>query len=451
MTARPFRVETAAARLAPRLCVRAGRAFTLVEMMVAVALLALVMVMVSQVFTMSGEAAGRTTAQAEVISASSALREKLSADLDRMAPGLLVIECPPPLLDRIEVPGGSAIIPIRHDRLAFISAGSAGRFQSFTDPTRGYFNPADPLAVNLTPASSDAALLYYGPGITATNASGAPLVESVFLNDTSIPAVNWALARRAILLLNQRPLDNGQNTAWRANLPMVTTGATRLLDLLNGNPFAANNPFRLGLMDAAVSDDPLGRPADPQALTNIVEQNYIALSSAPDTPAPPGLWGMNWCPPSASQRDSAVEDHYTRSGFTFMPGLVDLRIEWTDGRQVNPPVDQRTRWYGLKPDPTSNPPASLSYRPDPSFQAGSAFEVFQTGAGARYRAIWRPSTWHLRPKAIRLTYRIYDASRRLSESVTTDFDEDGDPDPDGPAADLIKRYGHEFSVVFPIP
>src|SRR5690606_38112603 len=50
---------------------------------------------------------------------------------------------------------------------------------------------------------------------------------------------------------------------------------------------------------------------------------------------------------------------------------------------------------------------------------------------AAYRAIWRGDTWQYRPRALRFTYRLYDANERLRQATEVDFNRNGQPDPDG--------------------
>jgi hypothetical protein len=71
---------------------------------------------------------------------------------------------------------------------------------------------------------------------------------------------------------------------------------------------------------------------------------------------------------------------------------------------------------------------------------------------AAYRAVWRADTWQYRPKALRFTYRIFDAQNRLKQITSIDLNDDGKPDtdPSGRAYSMA-RYGQEFSIVVPIP
>ena len=102
-----------------------------------------------------------------------------------------------------------------------------------------------------------------------------------------------------------------------------------------------------------------------------------------------------------------------------MPGIADLRIEWTDGRAIDRtgsdgPPDWRTRWFGLKPAdaPYSNP-GSLRYAatmrlfpaagthslfvPENTLEENLIFDRIEWSLNgntaqtdSHYRAVWRP-------------------------------------------------------------
>jgi hypothetical protein len=220
------------------------------------------------------------------------------------------------------------------------------------------------------------------------------------------------------------------------------------------------------------------------------------------------LWQPSWAPLTASLSDPVnAPDYYARTGSTFLPRLADFRIEWTDGRRIDPDGEDNsqntsddqegmlTRWFGLapadtrlfpatpQPDPAnpgamnaveyqarmrriadpnnpSNPDAANpDNRPDGTDAETNAFanvEWSPTGIGpdasAAYRAVWRADTWHYRPKALRFTYRIYDSGNRLQQKSTTDLNENGIPDPDtGAGKAVVTRFGQEFSIVVPVP
>ncbi len=447
------------------------RAFTTIELLVAVGLLAITIVAVSEIFDISSEAANRTAAHADVMAASAAVQQRLTSLLSKMAPGLLIIESPPPTGPREDVHGGRAYFRMRHDRLVFIATGGPGEFQSFTDPRRG-----TPINPTLAPAQSDSALIYFGPGVPLENA-GDPRQPRPFDDDRyALPGADWILAHRAILLLLDAPVPDVPGWAPLVNMNNFTAPG----GMLNGGPLATD--YLTGGMDVVTSD--VNTRATPAAFTGFILDKPLASDLLTANPSIRALWEPNWCPTSVTLVDPLDRDYYSRSGFNFQPRLADFRIEWTDGRRIDPAGgDHRTRWFGLRPDPASvpdlNSPANINYLPvlrqqytgdtlpaeDVAFGiTGGANTVewsVPAGGGsdpfAQYRATWRTDTWAHRPKALRFTYRIYDAGNRLKHTAEIDLDEDGDFDPDDPVGqpDLtrhsVTRYGQEFSIVVPIP
>ncbi|MBN2561186.1 MAG: prepilin-type N-terminal cleavage/methylation domain-containing protein [Phycisphaerae bacterium] len=439
------------------------RGFTITELLVAVTILAVTIVAVSEIFNISSEAASRTTAHTEIMAASAAVQQRLTDALAHIEPGLLIIESPPPTGLRGDVPFGREYFRLRHDRLVFIASGSPGEFQSFTDPRRG--TPEDP---DETPATGTQALVYFGPGIPLFDTGD--LRPRPFDDDAySLSGCEWVFANRSILFLLDPPSSLPPD--WNPPDMGVFTGGGGML--LGGDLY---EDYREGQMDVVVSDETY--KADAATLVNLVlgKDISVELSSNPTIAA---LWEPNWCPTSATLDDPGSRDYYTHSGFAFQHGLADFRIEWTDGRRVDPANgDYRTRWFGLRPDPASSaqlgspidylPVLREQYTDDTTVAEAKAFGMVgddganliewsdpPVGGGsandARYRAIWRGDTWQFRPKALRFTYRIYDANHRLKHTTEVDLDEDGDPDPDGDATYDVARFGMEFSIVVPLP
>jgi type II secretory pathway pseudopilin PulG len=480
-----------------------ARGFTTVELLVVVALLAVMVVAVGELFDLSSEAAGRTAAHADLMAASAALQQHISDLLSKMVPGLLIIESPAPTGARADIPGGRAYYRLRHDRLVFIASGGQDEFQSFTDPTRG--TPGNPEWV---PVSSSQALIYFGPGIPLGN-TGDPRQARPFDDDAyALAGSEWMFAQRTILLALEGP--NVIVPDWGADgepLDMLETfagGGGMLNGGINGGKL--HDEFVRGQMDVVVSDVNNSYPADAATFVELILNKPLQgggglLTQTPDIRA---LWQPNYCPTTVTVADPDKLDYYLRSGFTFQPRLADFRIEWTDGRRMDPlgpdadpgtgDEDYRMRWFGLRPDPGSDPDfsdppgsinSSLDYVPirrqdvvyypgddiyaDTTAAEEEAFGVrggqsrieWSNPAGggpaadAAYRAIWRADTWQFRPTALRFTYRIYDPGNRLKHTTEVDLDEDGDFDPDDPPGDSarydVSRYGKEFSIVVPIP
>ncbi len=442
--------------------------FTLVELLVTVALLTVTIVAVSSIFNISSDATSRTMAHAEVISASAAVQQHLTDLLSKIEPGLLIIESPAPTGARSDVPEGPQRFRIRHDRLVFIAAGSPGEFQSYTDPTVG--TPNQP---GLAPVSSSEALIYFGPG-TPLRDTGERLPWRFDIDDYMLPGSKWVFSHRAILFV----LDDPGIADW----PAVTMDKFVGTGMLYGDDLHPD--YRAAKMDVVFSDPVTGLRADATTFINLVDQLDISSLLGDDASTPVALWTQSKCPTSVTTANSLDNDYYTRSAFAFHHGLADFRIEWTDGRCVDPANgDYRTRWFGLRPDPNSDPATGVNYVPirrqDVAYYAPpddifsdttpDEEEAFGMRAGgtnrvewsnptdgsadpdAAYRAVWRTDTWQFRPKALRFTYRIYDAGNRLKHTTEVDLNEDGVPDldPSGGTYNIV-RYGQEFSIVVPL-
>jgi type II secretory pathway pseudopilin PulG len=452
--------------------------FTTTELLVAVALLVVTIVALAEVFDISSETTSRTTAHAGVMAASAAVQQRLTDLLSKIEPGLLIIESPAPTGARADVRGGLAYFRMRHDRLVFIASGDPGEFQSFTDPTRGVPDPPPAIPnYESKPAESSQALIYFGPGIALSD-TGDPLRPRPFDNDSYRQAGSqWFFSHRAILLL----LDDPGVTGWT---PLTMDSFDSPGEMLDGG--SLDLPYRQGDMDVVVSS--ADHEADAATFVKLIQNKSLfdspggVLTDDPDIAA---LWEPSYCPTSVTLVDPADLDYYARSGFTFQPRLADFRIEWTDGRRIDPANgDYRTRWFGLRPDPAPTPdlsnPDDIDYLPvlrqdypgDTTYAEAVDFGMAPDQQGitenriewdgpsggvpdpdAAYRAIWRANTWQFRPKALRFTYRIYDAGKRLNGTTEIDLNEDGEPDPDpvNPGTNaVVMRFGQTFSIVVPI-
>jgi len=469
------RSQTAASRAAGRR-IPSAAAFTTVELLVTAAILVVTIVAVTSVFTISSDTTSRTAAHSDLLAASAAVQQRITNLLSRMQPGMLIIESPPPTGPRGETAEGPRLFRMRHDRLVFIATGETGKFQSFTDPRYG--TPDNP---NIGPAEAREALIYVGPGIPLSTA-GRPPAPRPFDNDAvALPGAEWLLAQRAVLFILNPP--SPAVPGWTpANMQQLFESGG---GLLNGGPLP--DLYKDGRMDVVVSAP--GLRADGTTLVDLFAALPLTVILAAN-PAVAGLWEPSVCPMSVWLADPADQDYYTRTGASFQPRLADFRIEWTDGRRVDPEGldadpnnDFQTRWFGLRPDPADSPdidqPENLKYlalmrraftaetTPEEAaaFGISSGFNQVEwspnNGASSpttRYRAVWRPETWQFRPTALRFTYRIYDAGNRLKNLTEIDLDEDGDFDPDdggGPAGDVnrhrVMRYGQTFTFVVPLP
>jgi hypothetical protein len=434
-----------------------ARGVTLLELLVAMGVLLLAMVSISKIFSITSDAAGVAAAHSEVIEAASAIRERLDRELARMDPeSLLIIDSPAATTARSDIPNGPKLVRQRQDRLVFVtSAGTIAAYQSYTHRWA-----SSPAGDDRSPPASPQALVYFGPGIPV-DADGN---ELDFNSATvALPGSSWTLAHRATLLLDRLPANT--DTTW-VPVPSSTFEST----MLGGGPI--DPTLRDGRVDAILDSDPLAVIGSylPR-FADLIQLKTPADMTSP-TPSIAGLWSPSLTPLSFSL-NTANTDFYTRTGNLLAPRLSEFRIEWTDGRAVNPVgvnPNMNMRWFGLEPNYADNPdianPDSLNYvavrRRDvtaettPAETAAFANEIEYASSGtapatnADYRAIWRKGTWALRPKALRITFRLYDARNRLRASTNLDNDEDGDPDPDGPTQVLVTRYGEEFSFVIPL-
>lgn len=448
------------------------RAFTTVELLISTAILIVTMVALIEIIDISSDTAGVTASHAKILESSSAFRETVNDQLRMIEPGLLIIDCPAPTPARREVTGANAILRLRHDRLVFIASGAPEEFQSITFPTGATL--ADPILNQ--PASSPEALVYFGPGIPLADAANNNLPRQLATSDSlsvSLTAAEWVFLHRSILLLVDDP---GVADGWWDPPDMsVLNGAG---GLLNGGDLGDVPPIFDALnceMDA-IHSTAGGLRANASTLVDLIQAKNASTDLLTATPSIAALWEPSWAPTTTTAdptKAATAPDYYTRSGFNFIPGLADFRIEWTDGRRVDPANrDYRTRWFGLFPDAAHvGDPEDLPYiasrRQNVPANADTTAEerlVFQNeiewsnpssggvDTSAAYRAIWRRDTWQYRPKALRFTYRLYDARNRIKHVTQSDLNEDGLSDIGGPSdPENAVRFGKEFSVIVPIP
>jgi len=481
--------------------------------MVSVALLVAVILMVAQIFDISTKAASRTNAQSEVFSQAAAFRERVTMDVSRMMPGLLVIDSPPPTPVRAEVPDGEVIFRLRQDRLVFVAGGAPGQYQSLTDPTRGETYTGPPLTGtyslhpgNWTPSAAAAALMYFGPA-EPMDASGNPRPLDLVGDPRPPTASEWVFVNRALLIGSEPNAGAGyfgntvtpqpawwpQYQQWRNTMGTDWTAFYNSLIAVGALTVPAN--YLNGSMDVLHPFPPVPPNAVPMSPAELIDRLNGKLPT--NSGGTPGLqiedlWLPGRAPVTASLRDPTAYDYYKRNGANFMPRMADIRIEWTDGRSIDPPPpytnstppDLRTRWFGLtcdvgnSPNPT-NPAGlnSISYtarrRVDQFgtnyYTAGAPASVANaydletltfgnqiesaasSGATASYRAVWRKDNWQYRPKALRITYRLFDAANKLESDSTVDLDDDDLADPEGGTPYVTSRYGQEFSLIIPVP
>jgi type II secretory pathway pseudopilin PulG len=155
------------------------RAFTLVEMLVAVVLLIAIIVATGKIFATARQVASVGEASADVLQQASLLREQLQRDLDRLSrDGYVAIQCVVVRNDVNRTWSASApllnpILPatamIRCDQLVFFTSGMEGSAR--------WAGPGD-LATSGGGQQSRAARVYYGHGIQVPGLLNDPLASS---------------------------------------------------------------------------------------------------------------------------------------------------------------------------------------------------------------------------------------------------------------------------------
>jgi len=478
-------------------------AFTTIELLVSIAILVITLIATTQLFNISSDAAGKTAASAKAQAAAAAFRTQIAEHLGMLTQGgMLIIESPPPTEARVEIKDGVEIFRLRHDRLVFLASGDGEAFQSITDPARGRPNMPD-----LGPITSSEALVYYGPAVVVPR--NGFIFDPVI--DPRLTASDWVYANRAILLT----VDNPTNLGWSPpglsaftnssrglfNSPGITVvSAMASADFLRDYTTGAMDVVHSVTLDNA-STAMSGAATGAAAIAEIFQQINIGDILTPNPRIAP-----LWLPPlaySSASLDPVERDYFERHGNTFIPGMTDVRIEWTDGEPVDLGADGKPntfdlgadgtpntgdfgeedmslRWFGLKPHQRTVPdlsnPDNIPYVAVARENILSAYDIKDMpiatpddlrygnlvewsdplngapASDASYRAVWRRDTWDLRPKALRFTFRIYDNGNHLENHDHVDLNEDGVPDlaaAGTPAT--VARYGRQFSVVVPIP
>ena len=397
---------------------RGRRGFTLVELMVSVSIMVVMLLAVGKIFKMSSDASGLVIAHTEVLERLETIARVIEADLRNIRPGLLIIDSPGSLrtTDIEDATGAvqglfdTAVPPVRFrsDGLAFFSSGGPNLHQSH------WSSP---------PAASGEAIIFYGhswPGGVAL----------------TTPASNWALCRRSILML-----PNFNANDWPSgHQPVFTTPAS----VINIFQTSLPNLLRKGDTDSV----------DAGTLDNLSNVVRMRIDSA--RPVAPGAnWGWNaatriygvWTrtelPPgfsvSADPQNNPNITDYRRAGALLAEHVGDFVVQWTDGTTYTSGASRGAlRWF------PSDIADDGAYDEINDLKRDQSIEEYVTGT-LNYRAIWNATTWDKRPRALRITVRLYDGNQRLRESVGL-VDNSVIPKPF-----TVTRYGQEHQVIIPIP
>ncbi len=394
--------------------------------MVSVAIMVVMLLAVGKIFKMSSDASGLVIAHTEVLERLETIARVIEADLRNIRPGLLIIDSRtiPPIggtlvaqqATDIEDPTGTirnlffnAQPPVRFrsDGLTFISSGGPDLHQSHW---------------STIPITSNEAIISYGHSWPGNPSFATGLYGTA--------AMNWRLCRRAILML-----DSSNNADWPSGNPPSPLNTTGQLD-----SFLSVGGLPLGI-----------RHADVDAIAGLQVSALVPRiqTEVDNARAKPPSTNWNWVNSVYGLVGRSVlpatfdVNTYPRAGFLLAENVGDFIIEWTDGS--GSPLN----WYGqfrhiadlngndipweagefIGPKNTNvTKPSSIE---DPTFMPPI------------YIAIWDSATWDRRPKALRITVRLYDGNQRLRESVGL-VDGSGTPF-------TVTRYGQEHQVIIPIP
>jgi len=396
--------------------------------MVSVAIMVLAMLAVGYIFSSVSKTSGLTTANIELTDSIDVLQRIMQEDLRLIVPGVLIIQSPLPMVDLRDRPGEPLIRQTRADAMAFLASGPPGYFQSFWNPR----------------VTSSEAVLFFGQGLNETMSAPPNLFDRV-------------LCRRAILFvpetLTGTPELNGGWSGYVASekdpnyLPPTTLGETVWGHRLMFNQL--NSRLTTAKVDVVQT----------HTLTDLVF--LLRGLGDPNRVADPNLPGLtDRCfAPAALPRDPTLVHERGRGCFNLMHRVGDVIVEWTDGSVADPrsgSYDGRLQWFGLGRDVDGDGVIALG-----GDRPGSADVVSRTRWSTRYgqpvapisllelawddrappasygsspgtyRAVWTEDTWAYRPKAIRITVRLYDQSRRVRDA-------------DG-------RLGREYAFVLQVP
>jgi len=381
--------------------------------MVSVTIMVLALLAVGKIFKMSSDASGLVVAHAEVLERLQTMARVIEADLRNIRPGLLIIDSPGSLATTdIEDPTGAvqalfdkALPPVRFrsDGLVFFSSGGPNLHQSH------WSSP---------PAASGEAVIFYGhswPGSA---------IDPTLL--ASGPAADWGLCRRAILMLpnfNANDWPSGYQPLAIQNSGTINLFLTNLLPKFRTFEWEAVTGASLGALSGEIQERiDIARPLNWQWSGGLI-RSLFGRSELPDK------FSVSADASKPDQKD------YRRGGALLAEQVGDFIVQWTDG---NTYTSGSLRWFpsDIADDGTYDELNDLKW--------DQSIEEYVTGT-LNYRAIWNATTWHKRPKALRITVRLYDGNRRLRESVRL---VDGAVPPN---AFTVTRYGQEHQFIIPIP
>lgn len=414
--------------------VRPSAGFTLIEMIVAVALLVLIIVGVARVFQDASRAVSLSQNTLEMLSNVRAAQTQIESDLSRIdRNGFLVIRSTQDPKDPSR----------RFDQISFIAL---GHFPNRT----GTMDQNNPLADSTT---ANAAFVHYGHGIVErTNANqNSPMSNFKALPtdaDSSIKDQHLVLCRNAVLLMAKNggtltSLNNYegmgiaayQGIAWDTSPILAGAGEVSRPASISSSRIAVASVTAANVMQTLMLRIALmnGRAANANAAR--WEANYLCyrFRVLPD-------------PYSTEITDNSgrlsLMNGYFRTHPVLLQGASSFKVQWTDGScyrsgdrvysdgkvQSGETInlgDARInclKWYGLDDDQRylfAFPRSGDNNASEPSGGNTIAQKVAEpslnnSATGDLYTAIFSYDNRALWPKALKITYRVTDRANQLA-------------------------------------
>jgi prepilin-type N-terminal cleavage/methylation domain-containing protein len=380
--------------------------FTLVELLVAIAAVALLAVGLAQIFSLTGRTVSAGRRLSNITSYANLLERQLRADVGALTrEGFLVVRNELTRPDRLvqRFPDDTAPRQVRVDELQFFAKGDFRTIRPTVNPTRV--------------ASAGAARVYYGHGLQQPTEIGA---RPIALDDDNADAPyfgdlgenpnryasNWTLMRHVTLL--RQPSNTTESVVRYTNTgpqlvdedprerdgPWQIAQQPAVADVFRTLALGVNAPtasqarraavrptFASGVVDIAAADLSAiravilsARPVDPNYQTStqfpsgiaqtVLNMHALMRDSLPadsdagrrvrTATAPPNYLGVGpgWAGPATADQRA---DQYSLSGSAFLPRCTEFIVEWSFGVSTRSDPDptqlgaaDRTVWHGLR-------------------------------------------------------------------------------------------------------
>ncbi len=382
-------------------------AFTIVELLVAVALLIVVFVIVGTILSQLRNTVGLAAAQNEIATEAAAIEKRLRQDFARITrDGFMVIR-------NIEVPTTDPVtgdpITVRSDDLLFFATGPWTSARLDSNDTQTFQAPVARLTI----------------GHAAYDSAGN--VPSNWPNTPYVPAIEWRLTRHQLLLTPEAtsgPLVGAPQSIWHRN------------------PALGGVTIHGGLWDVGQTSDLM--TIRRQTLTNSPPPGWLPPPQGVAWPI--GVKGRMEAAcyriygTSSIKRDSSLNlyEEYLRSNTLLAARcsqiVIDFAGDYTGDGIIDRDGDSNIIWYGGLPNP-----APHTWPPDPEVNL-----TLPTGAPTRYCAVFgyddAVTPW---PELVRVTIDLHDRNLTLHEKYLDDATHTAEEDQ--------LQGARRFSFVFHVP